>query len=160
MANNSITEISQNIINTHDIHRSDPRVVAEFAHQWNQPRYLTGYEVLMLTVKPICINAYNISDPITIDEIARCIWKDFTKPEQRDQHTNIAFRVNELRVNDPQTFGIINDQGSMRSHGIFIEPADDTKVIGVPHIPHDDVSDIFINGIGHNERNQYQNFGV
>ncbi|CAG8772000.1 19871_t:CDS:1 [Gigaspora margarita] len=160
MANVSIFGISQTIVNMHDIHQSDPRVVNEFAHQWNKPRYLTGYEALILKITPICINVYNISDPITIDKIAYCIWNHFTKPDQRDQHTNIAFRVNELRAMDPQTFGIVNDQGSMRSHGISIEAeddfADDSKV---PYIPHDDMSDMLINGINHNEKNQLSDFG-
>ncbi|RIB20477.1 hypothetical protein C2G38_1191780 [Gigaspora rosea] len=160
MANIPIFEISQAIFNTQNIHQSDPLIVTEFAHQWNKPRYLTGYEALMLKITPICINVHNISDPIIIDEIARCIWEHFTKPDQRDQHTNIAFRVNELRAMDPQTFGIVNDQGSMRSHGISIEAdddsADDSKI---PYIPHNDMSDMLINGINHNEKNQLSDFG-
>ncbi|CAG8791944.1 7445_t:CDS:1, partial [Gigaspora rosea] len=127
----NIFGISQAIFNTHDIHQSDPRVITDFAHQWNKPRYLTGYEALMLKITPICINVHNISDPIIIDKIARCIWKHFTIPDQRDLYTNIAFRVNELRVIDPQTFGFINYQGSMRSHGISIESDDNS---GIPCI--------------------------
>ncbi|RIB20475.1 hypothetical protein C2G38_2141144 [Gigaspora rosea] len=161
MANISVFDMAQTIFNTHDIHQTDPRVVADFADRWNKPQYLTGYEALMLKIIPICINVHNISDLIIIDKITRCIWKHFTKPDQRDQHTNIAFRVNELRVSDPQTFGFINDQGSMRNHGISIESDDNSDDDSrITYIPHDDMSDMLINGSNHNERNQHPDFGL
>ncbi|CAG8730396.1 33340_t:CDS:1 [Racocetra persica] len=120
---------------TLNIHEFDPlRVIPELASRWDQQRYVTGYEVLKFIITPTCNNAHNISNPTTIDAIARYIWVNFTLPTQRDVYTNAAFRTNERK------FGPSIDKRPMRDPGILV---------GQPAYLHTDFSDQLFNGSDH-----------
>ncbi|CAG8788561.1 2259_t:CDS:1, partial [Dentiscutata erythropus] len=141
MANNQISNIASQIFNTNDLHILDPLNVHIFASHWNKPRTLSGYDALELKITQIC-NTLLIFDIETIEKVSLHIWEHFTTPAERDVHTNIAFRVNEYRKQNPLTFGP-PAPGLMRYHGI--EP----KVpVNLPLKPmkHTDQSDTLYHG--------------
>ncbi|CAG8441616.1 12808_t:CDS:1 [Dentiscutata heterogama] len=104
-----------------DLHNADPTtVIPELVNSWDQPNYVTGFDVLKSRVKQICNVVHNVFDSKIILEIARQIWTDSTSPEQRDMYTNFASRVNQQKFGCP-----------VRDPGILIEPPTE-PLISIP----------------------------
>ncbi|RIB09863.1 hypothetical protein C2G38_2043964 [Gigaspora rosea] len=141
MANNQIANLGNQIVSTNQIHKLDPSDIHIFATIWNKHRTLSGYDALELKITQICNNLL-IFDLETIAKIALYIWENSTTYVEQDIHTNIAFRVNEYKMKNPQIFGP-PAPGPMRYRGVEKRVTVDPPLI---HIRHTDQSDMLFHG--------------